>query len=617
MHSGNLPSTDCRSRRCRLPSGWGRYSTAILALLIVTAGVYLSVRQHDFVGFDDDVYVLDNPYLRDGLSLKGLRWAATAVHASTWQPVVWLSFMLDAEVYGIDPAGFHMTNVGLHLLNVLLVAVVLARVTGQPWCAASVAALFALHPVHVESVAWVAERKDVLSTVCWWLSVAAYASWVREPHRRGRYAVLLGVYMVGLMAKPMLVSLPVLLILMDWWPMRRWEGWRRQCREKWPLLVPAILSSAIAVHVQHAGGSLLPMDAVPWWGRVGNALVCPWRYVGNLVWPRHLAVLYPHPGTWSLVPVALSLTALAATLYAAWRARARRPWLWFGCVWFLVALLPVSGLVQIGWHAMADRFMYVPAIGLYVALVWTVAACGADPARRRVAVGLGLVTLVALAACSRRQISFWESSTVLFQRAVDVTADNWMMENSLGAALERAGRFAEAEPHIRRSIAIKPDRYRAYYNLGCLAVRRGNHDLAEQAFRDAIERHPGHIKSRHNLSVVLAARARLPEAVDAARALLAREPGHVPAMNNLACWLRELGRTEESLAEFARMVEREPGYVIGRFNYGVALLDAGRLTEAARQFQDVLAALPDHAGAATGLARARDAARAPVSPTRH
>jgi protein O-mannosyl-transferase len=372
------------------------------------------------------------------------------------------------------------------------------------------------------------------------------------------------------------------------------------------------MSVLITVHVQHVGGSLLSMEAVPLWGRIGNALVAPWRYLSRLVWPRDLAVLYPHPGGWPVAAVVAAFLALAGVLWLAFRLRGRRPWLLFGLGWFLVALLPVSGLVQIGWHAMADRFMYVPAVGLYVALVWTVATTVTPEStgfsRLRHATGMsvgGTLLLGLLTVGTRHQLSFWRSSTALFQHAVDVTADNWMMENCLGVALERDGRLAEAEPHIRRAIRLKPDRYRAYYNLGCLAVRQGRHAVAEQAFRDALARHPGHVASRYNLAVTLAAQGRVAPAVDELRAILAEHPRNVAALNNLACWLRDLGREDEALACFRRTVETAPDYVTGRFNYGVTLLQLGRPAEAQVQFLETLRRDPAHAGAATGLARAR------------
>ena len=367
-----------------------------------------------------------------GITRAGLAWATTAKVASNWHPLTMLSHMLDGQLYGLDPAGHHATSLLLHLANVLLLFEVLRRMTGAVGRSAVVAALFAVHPTHVESVAWIAERKDVLSALFWILAMEAWARYARQPSI-GRYGLVALLMILGLMAKPMVVTLPFALLLLDVWPLERLRlGWRWLAVEKLPLLALSAASSLITLRYQET--SLAPLDAVPWSLRAANALVSYVAYLGKLFWPRDLAVFYPIPPAiplWKAAGAALLLAAITAL--AVWRTR-REPWLPTGWLWFLGTLVPVIGLVQVGRQAMADRYTYIPSIGLFLAVVWSVAELLKE--HRAVQATVAGIGILALAAITRVQIGYWADSATLFRHALAATDDgNYLAHIGLGKAL--------------------------------------------------------------------------------------------------------------------------------------------------------------------------------------
>ncbi len=587
--------------------GMARWAPLLIPVVVAML-VYLRAIGCGFIGFDDDLYVFENPLVAEGLSWAGLRWALTAGYASTWQPLVWISFMLDATLGGISAPLFHAGNLFYHALTVALAGLALARLTRRPWLAAAVALLLAVHPVHVESVVWVAERKDVLSGCFWWGSVLAYAGYVRHG-RFWRWATVTLLIALGLAAKPTLMTLPFALLLLDIWPLQRVRlgsrvGWGRVALEKLPWIGLAVASLVITYQVQQAGGSILDTATVSVAGRMGNAVVAYVRYVGKLVWPQPLCVLYPHPGAWPGGVVALCGVLLGAVSLGVWRWRARAPWCLVGWLWFLGTLVPMLGLVQIGWHAMADRFLYIPAVGLYLALVWSADALVARwPAWRRGAWGVLAGGALLLAVLSVHQIGYWRSSRSLFAHAVEQTRDNWMMHNCLGAALARAGEDEAALPHFRRAIELMPSRPRAYYNLGCALVRGGDPQGAIPSFEQSLARLDAP-KARYNLAVAQTLAGDVGAAEATYRRLLSVVPGHTPALNNLGCLYREAARWDDAQGVFAALVAIAPGYTTGRYNYGVTLLAMGEVAQATEQFRAVLALDPAHAGGRQGLQQA-------------
>lgn len=432
---------------------------AALALLILLA--FLPVLGNGFVNLDDGHYVTRNFWVRKGLTRGGLAWIWTANVANNWHPLTVLSHMLDCQIFGLVPAGHHLTSLFLHLANVLLLFEVLRRMTGAVWRSAAVAALFGVHPLHVESVAWVAERKDVLSAFFWILAMGAYARYALRPSL-GRYLLVALAMALGLMAKPMVVTLPFVLLLLDVWPLGRLRfepGWgRRLARlavEKLPLL--GLSAAASLVTLQYQTTSLVDLEVVPWKLRLANAAVSYAAYLGKLLLPRNLAVFYPLPleiPAWKAAGAAALIAVLTAL--AVWRAR-KAPWLLVGWLWFLGTLVPVIGLVQVGRQAMADRYTYLPSIGLFLAACWGLAELAGDRAgRRAVLAAASVMAILALAAATRAQVRHWSDSVALFQHALEVTEDNYVAHIGLAKALATERDWAGAAEHYRAALALRP-----------------------------------------------------------------------------------------------------------------------------------------------------------------
>lgn len=574
----------------------------VLALL-----AYSGITRCGFIGLDDDLYVYENWIVSQGLTLPGIRWAFSAFHASTWQPLVWLSYMLDVSLGGVNPATLHRTNLLLHLLNIALFYACLLRLFARPRLAVFAAALFAVHPLHVESVAWIAARKDVLSTPFWWAGILAYLAYVHKPSywRYGAVAVALT---LGLMAKPMLMTLPAILLLLDVWPLRRVRigtsaGWKTVVLEKLPLLVPVLLSFVLTVYVQTAGESILDIETISIWGRFSNAAVSVWRYVGKLLWPTSLAVLYPHPGSWPVSITLAALTATLASLAAAWWQRHRRPWLLFGLAWFLITLFPVIGLLQFGWHAMADRFMYIPATGLYIATAYALAEVYAQRYWRPPLTIALTVMFLALIARTHTQVALWRSSLSLFSHAVAITKDNWMMHNGVGAALSRDGRNDKAAPHFEAAIRIKPDRPKAYFNLGYVRFMQHRWADAVICFEKSVELHPTD-KAYFNLAAAYAQNGDLPAAEKTYRTLVQRTPRHVPAIIALANLCRADGRLGKAIIIYRQALAVDPGNLSARTGLGSALLDNGHPIEGLKELVGVLREDPSNDDARKAVQRA-------------
>ena len=586
----------------------------VLAALLAYSGI----SRCGFIGLDDDLYVFENLIISKGLTLAGIRWAFSAFFASTWQPLVWISYMLDVSLGGVNPGMLHRTNLLLHLLNIVLFYTCLLKLTARPRLAAFAALLLAVHPLHVESVAWIAARKDVLSTPFWWAGILAYIAYVKAPSRC-RYAAVAAALSLGLMAKPMLMTFPAILLLLDVWPLRRVSlnstaGWKTVTLEKLPLLIPVILSFAVTVHVQAAGESILDIETISLWGRFSNAAVSVWRYVGKLLWPATLAVLYPHPGAW---PASITLAALAgttATLATAWRLRERSPWLLFGIAWFLITLVPVIGLLQFGWHAMADRFMYIPATGLYIAAAYALAGVHAHHRRLHLPlIAATAVVALALIALTHQQVSLWRGSLSLFSHAAKVTRNNWMMHNGVGAALSREGRHDEAGPHFEAAIRIKPDRPKAHFNLGHVRFMQRRWAEAAACFERSIELRPTD-KAYYNLAVTHTQNGDLQAAEKTYRTLLQRTPRHVPAMIGLANLCRATGRLPKAIIIYKQALALDAGNKTARTGLGIAQLDSGQTVEALKTLVQVLKEDPSNAEARDAVRRAMTPA--PASPPR-
>jgi tetratricopeptide (TPR) repeat protein len=593
--------------------------TELLGCLLLGAvilAVFWQVQHYQFVNYDDDVYVTENPQVRMGLGGESVVWAFTAVHAGYWIPLTWLSYMLDCEVYGLHPGGFHLTNVLLHLLNALLLYLVFRRMTGARWRSAFVAALFALHPLQVESVAWVTERKDVLSTLFWMLTLLAYLRYAENP-RATRYLALLAAFSLGLMAKPMLVTLPFVLFLLDFWPLHRLgpsarspvtksrESGRsvvpftplsRLVWEKLPLLALAATASVLAYFTQQMGGALRSLEGWPLNLRIANALVSYVSYLAKAIWPHRLAVFYPYPEAIPLWQAAGAGFLLVAVSFLVIRARRPCPYLAVGWLWFLITLLPVIGLVQVGLQAMADRFTYVPIIGLAIIVAWGVPDLLA-PYRSRptvLTVSAGIVLSV-LAARSWVQVQYWRNSGVLFEHALQVTQRNYLAHNNLGAALFYQGKIEEAIDHYHQAVQIRPDYQRAYFNLGNGFAELGNIDAARRYYAKAPSFKPA--EALNNLGRALAIQGKLEDAMTNYLEALSLKPDLAEAQNNIGDVLARQGKFAEAISRFSKALALDPDLAEAHDNLGRALARQGKFAEAMNHFFKALALKPDFAEA--------------------
>ena len=547
------------------PSAWAGPTVWVsLGLLAAVAVAYWPVRGFGFVRFDDPLYVTENPYVLAGLTGRGLQWAFTSGHAANWHPVTWLSHMLDVALFGVDAGAHHAVSVLLHVATSALLFVVLLRMTGSAWPSLLVAALFALHPLHVESVAWIAERKDVLSALFWMLTLWAYDRYVRDPGPR-RFAWVLLAFALGLMSKPMVVTLPFVLLLLDVWPLRRlspWPTWaslRPLLREKLPLFALSAASATITVLAQSRGGAVASSARLPLTERVGNAAISYVAYVQKTLWPDHLAAYYPYPRPTPSVLAAISaLALLIATVSAVWIGR-RRPYVLVGWLWYLGTLVPVIGIVQVGTQAMADRYAYLPLIGLFVVLAWALHdLVEANPSRRLPVLIAAGALVVACTAITRGQVRHWESSETLWTHALAVTRGNYAAHTYLGNALASAGNVDSAIAEYTEALRLNPDFPEAHNNLGPALASRGETDAAIAHFTAALRLRPNYADAHNNLGVALASRGRLEEAIAQYREVLRIDPEHAHAHGNLGLALYTLGRAAEAQRQLSLALQRNP-----------------------------------------------------------
>jgi tetratricopeptide (TPR) repeat protein len=533
------------------------------ALAAAVAAVYARVGGFRFVNFDDDLYVTQNPIVQRGLTWEGVAWAFTSVRTFYWHPLSWLSHMLDCELYGLDPGMHHITNVFLHAAITVLLFLLLRRMTGAPWRSAAAAAVFALHPLRVESVAWVAERKDVLSAVFWVLACLAYVRYTERPAAR-RYLPVVGALAAGLMAKPTLVTLPFALLLLDYWPLRRGAGWAALVREKAPLFALSAAGAAVTLWSGQQAATMPSLAGIPFPARLGNAVVSYAAYLGKTFWPHPLAVHYPYDqdlAWWKIAGSAMLLAGITALVVL----HRNRRYLPAGWLWFLGALVPTIGLAQSGMQSMADRFTYIPSMGLAAALVWV--AADLLPPRRSAA--LAALALPALAIASWHQTGYWRDSVTLFSHGVAVTRDNAISRHNLGYALAAEERYREAIPHYRESVRLEPGYFQAYFNLGQALARTGRREEAIAQLRKVFQFHPGpdHAAEAHTtLGILLDQSGQPQEAGPHFYEAVRLRPESPEAHNNLGAFLARQGKREEAAAQFTLSLKLKPDYAQARQN---------------------------------------------------
>jgi Tfp pilus assembly protein PilF len=584
-----------------------------VGLVVAVLLAYGQVAEHEFLDYDDGPYVKRNTHVASGFTWEGVRWSFSSFHMGNWHPLTWLSHMLDCELFGLDPGSHHLVSVALHAASAVLLFLAFRRMTRSIWPAAFVAAMFALHPLRVESVAWAAERKDVLSGLFWMLTLLAYSAYVERPGAQ-RYAWVCGSLALGLMAKPMLVTLPFVLLLLDVWPLARCQlpggplvpgalPLRRLVLEKLPLLVLVAVSGAIAVAAQRSAGAVGSLEVLSMGIRVQNALESYVVYLWKTLWPAKLAFYYPHPalsGSAGAAPdpgsaVAAGLLLVAVTVLVS-GARNRRPYLAVGWLWYLGTLLPVIGLVQVGMQARADRYTYLPTIGVYLAVAWTASSWAARSVKRRQLVSTcASVLVVASLVATWTYVPRWRDSRTLAESALGTTTGNFRAHNLLGIALERESLHREAEVAYRQATEIKPDCSDCQINLGTNLANQGRLEDAAVRFAVALRIHPGQAGPRaHNgLGFVFEKQGDLVQAAAHFSESLRLEPDYAEAHNNLGAIREKQGRLDEARAEFERAQALWPDYAVAARNLGGILQRQGRLDEAAVQFRRAIRLDPE------------------------
>jgi tetratricopeptide (TPR) repeat protein len=572
---------------------------------------YAGIWHNGFVSWDDPSYVSENAHVLGGLTWRGVVWAFTNTQGANWHPVTWLSHMLDVQLFGPDPGMHHTVSLLLHILNTVLLFGVLHRMTGALGRSAFVAALFAVHPLHVESVAWAAERKDVLSTLFWMLTMAAYVAYVERPQRR-RYLLLLAVFALGLMAKPMLVTLPFVLLLLDLWPLARHERttWRVLVREKIPLIGLAFALSVVTFLAQQHAGAVQQLAGVPVGMRVANALVSYIRYIGKALWPAGLGALYPFPESLDGWEVVGAVIVLAAVSIAAIAARSRRPYLTVGWFWYLGTLVPVIGFVQVGYQAMADRYTYIPMIGLFIIVAWGAnELSSAWPARRALLASAASATLLACIALTHAQVQVWHDGVALWQHTVAVTRNNFIAQTNLGYELAQRGRFDEAATEYREALRISPNYVLARQNLGLALASQGKYSDAIDAYQAALRVQPANAVLRADFGLALANAQRDSDAIVQYQEALRLQPDLALAHVRLGNALVRQGNVSDAVAHYEHALRVEPSSAEAHNNLGVALANRGNLEEAVVQFSEALRLKPEYTDARNNLARAAQRTR--------
>jgi tetratricopeptide (TPR) repeat protein len=570
-------------------------------LAVLTLLVYCPSFDYPFVNFDDPAYVSNNPQVHAGLTPDSIRWAFTSFACVNWHPLTWLSLQLDAQLWGAEEArAFHRTNVLLHTANTVLLFWVFCRMTGLVWRSAAVAALFALHPLHVESVAWVTERKDVLSTLFWMLTLAAYLYYVRRAGV-GRYLLVMLMLELGLMAKPMLVTLPLILLLFDYWPLSRLGpiGFRRLVIEKGPLCTLVLASCLLTFLAQRRGQAVAGFEIIPLQARIENALLAYVAYVGQMFWPLDLAVYYPHPGAdvSALQAVGAGLILLLVTGLVLGPGRRWR-YLMVGWLWYLVTLVPVIGLVQVGEQAMADRYTYVPLIGLFLLLTWGISDLAvAWRLPRLLLAGMSAAVLSGCVVLTWVQLTYWRESVPLWQHTIAATQKNALAHYSLARVLNDQSLVYEAEAHYKKAIEYDPKFVGACFELGSLLQNQGRLEEAHIQYQRASELDPSFAPYHAKLAAVLTGLGRPEEAVAECRKVVALEPTSVQGYQNLVKALEDVGWLPEALRACREAIALDPRAAALHNHLGGLLYETGRPEEAMQAFQEAIHLESDYADA--------------------
>jgi len=563
-----------------------------LFLCTITLAVYWQVTNHEFINYDDNVYVTDNLRIQDGLTLENFIWSSSAVVSGNWHPLTLLSHMLDCQLYGLNPGMHHLTNLIFHITNTLLLFFVFRRMTHAPWKSAFVAALFSFHPLHTESVAWISERKDLLSTFFWLLTMWAYCRYVECPGKI-RYTSALFFFILGLMAKPMLVTLPFVLLLIDYWPLKRAYLEKSHMKalvlEKTPFFVLSAASCAVTLYTQQMGGAVAPFTVFSLDLRIANALVSYVSYIGKTIYPFNLAILYPHPRAIPEWQTAGACLLLLIATFLAIRNIERFPWLLTGWLWYLGTLVPVIGLVQVGDQAMADRYTYIPLIGLFIIVAWSVPKLVSRWRYKQY--GLKIIAsafLLILTTITLRQLSYWKDNITLYEHTLGVTSNNHVAHYNLGIAFADQGLLVEAVTHYYEALKINPGIPEAHCALGLILMDHGRLNAAKGHFYQALRINPNYAEAHNNLGIALFKQGNIVEAMRYYCAALRIKPEFASAHNNLANVLKEQGKIAEAINHYSEALRIKPDLVDAHYNLALLLTTEGRYDEAIRHYAEIL-----------------------------
>jgi tetratricopeptide (TPR) repeat protein len=570
----------------------GNYIGLCLLLIVITLLVYGQVRQFDFIIYDDPLFVTTNINIQKGFTWDSILWAFTNRVSGNWHPLTWLSFMLDYQLYGLSPGGYHLTNLFWHLLNVLLLFGILRAMTREIWPSFFVAVLFAIHPLRVESVVWITERKDVLSSFFWLLAIWFYLRYSRAPVLKNYIPVIINMGL-GLMAKPMPVTLPFTLLLLDFWPLQRghsWRSWIPLLREKIPLII-----LALALVVFHMWGSVsvdmrLLWDPKPLPLRIENAVISYVTYLYKFFCPVGLSIYYPYPDSgFHLWQPAAALIILAGLSWLAWCSRRRFPYALVGWLWFIGTLVPVIGVVQVVGHAMADRYTYVPLIGIFIILAWGIKdVMSWRPSYRRVLIAVCVGMVITYAVLCYMQAGHWKNSVTLFQHDLSVREDNSLVHACLGAAFLQQGDPNQAEMHLVRALEIKPNLPEAFNDLGTISIRKGMYEEAVERFSQAIALNSDYAEAHNNLAMALAGLNRFDEAVKHYEKAISLNPMSANALNNLGTVLAQQGRFEDAKPYFLKALAIQPNYEEAYNNLGLLYYQQRDYENSGKYFEEGL-----------------------------
>ena len=582
---------------------------AAFILLLLALTVYRGLPSCGFVNFDDNLYVTDNLHVKTGISLSNIKWAFVTSHSFNWHPITWLSHMLDVELYGMDAGRHHMSSLLFHIINTLLLLSWLAKFTRRFWPSCFVAALFLLHPLHVESVAWISERKDVLSTFFGLLTIYCYTGYLSSPGKI-RYVTMMLIFILGLMSKPMLVTLPFLLLLLDYWPLGRikFEGGQDNCKgngrnrilqalvwEKIPLFILSATACLVTFKIQKITGAVANLTDYPVDLRFVNAIIAYCQYIIKTLWPFHLSVFYPYPtgyAGWEVAAAALFL--FSVTLMAIVYGR-RMPWLFVGWFWYLGTLIPVIGLVQVGDQSMADRYTYIPLIGLFIIMAWggaKIVSMRAGSQKFVTLIGCGFILFCLVRTTA--QVTCWKDSISLFNHAIRVTSNNALAYNNLGMALAEKGKPEEAILNFRRAVQIDHKDALANNNLGAALIGQGHLKKALKYLKKALILSPEYADAENNMGIVLDKSGDTFAAIKHFEKALALEPSHADAHNNLGAIFIRQNKDNEAIVHFEKTLKFDPENADAHNNLGTVLVRHGRVALAVKHFKAAVRLNPEN-----------------------